>query len=412
MRISSANQQLTLFLLSFLAVAIGFFVPVSTISWISIFIKIIIFLGLIYILYYLIFLTGKFVNENKIYENKNEYNSNSDNELIVSSIDIESNTGFGDAFHWYANEFVKLIKNASGVDCCALYLQKGKDGLEFLVGISNNDPVTNRLMISDDNLVYEVVQQKSPILESNLPIGTIMSGLPQIEIRSFIGVPMIYSNEIVGVLAVGSFTPDDFRDDDIKLMCQRGQIISQVMVNYHKGLRWEMHQRVYDVHLSLEKKLLNENDQENCIFTFVQGIKSMFLFDRFSLCLKDGDEGIVKYVYGQIDDIDLNYRFSLNDGLTGWVIKRNTPLLVSDINKGDYKRQRYSENENKKHGLRSFLIIPLSTNDEAWGCINLESRAVNQYSENAKDVLLNLSVLLISALKRINNNNEGDLLNG
>ncbi len=403
MRISDKNQQLTQFLIIFILISLGFFVPVSNLNWIGLFIKGIIFVGLIYYFYSLIFSgygTRDFVSQ-KGREVDTELNIHNIEDQISSD---ESFTGFGKAFRSFASDYVTMIKNASGIDCVALYLQKGKEGLEFQVGIAGDQLINSRLMITHDNLVYEVLSRSTSILESNLPIGITMGGMPQIEIRSFLGVPMMYQEEMVGVLAMGSCTMNDFREDDIALMKQREKLITQVMVNYHRGLRWEMQQQVYDIHLCLEKKLLNIQTEESAINIFIQEIKRMFLFDRFAFCMKEAEEGIVKFVYGQIDDVGSNYRFPLNDGLAGWVIRRNCPLRIQDINKGDYNQPRYSINEDKKHGLRSFLIIPLSTIDEAWGCITLESRAVNQYSENAKEVLMNLSLLLVATFKRINKN--------
>ncbi|MFO7892005.1 MAG: GAF domain-containing protein [bacterium] len=401
MRTTNKNRQLTQFLIIFILITIGFFVPVSNLNWIGFFIKGIIFVSLLYYSYLLIF--SSFRTQDSVSNKKSEI----DTELNVSNIEDsalseEDFTGFGKAFRNFATDYVRLIKNASGIDCVALYLQKGNEGLEFQVGVAADTLIDTRLMITNNSLVYEVLNRASSVLETNLPIGITMGGLHQIEIRSFLGVPMIHQDEIVGVLAMGSCTMNDFRDDDIVLMKQREKLITQVMVNYHRGLRWEMQQQVYAIHLSMEKKLLDIKTEESVINIFVQEIKRMFLFDRFTLCLKEAEEGVVKYVYGQIDDIGSNFRFPLNDGLVGWVMRRNCPLRVEDINKGDYNQPRYSNNEDKKHGLRSFLIIPLSTIDKAWGCITLESRAVNQYSENAKDVLMNLTLLLVTTFKRIN----------
>jgi len=400
-RISNKNQQLAQFLIIFILISLGFFVPVSNLNWIGLFIKGIIFVGLIYYFYSLIF--SGYGNRDFISQKSGEI----DTELSINNIDDrisleEDFTGFGKAFRSFSSDYVRLIKNASGINCVALYLQKGKEGLEFQVGIAGDQLIDSRLMITHDNLVYDVLSRANSVLESNLPIGITMGGMPQVEIRSFLGVPMMYQEEMVGVLAMGSCTMNDFREDDIALMKQREKLLTQVMVNYHRGLRWEMQQQVYDIHLSLEKKLLKMQTEESIINVFIQEIKRMFLFDRFAFCIKEGDEGIVKYVYGQIDDVGSNFRFSLSDGLAGWVMRRNCPLRIQDINKGDYNQPRYSVNEDKKHGLRSFLIIPLSNIDEAWGCITLESRAVNQYSENAKEVLMNLSLLLVATFKRIN----------
>ena len=97
---------------------------------------------------------------------------------------------------------------------------------------------------------------------------------------------------------------------------------------------------------------------------------------------------------------DQGLRFSLNEGLNGWVLKRNTPLLVDDMEEGNYIRPRYSRDEDPKHGLRSFMGIPLGSGQGAWGCLSIESRSVNQYTVKERDVLLTLSIPFQITLER------------
>ena len=99
--------------------------------------------------------------------------------------------------------------------------------------------------------------------------------------------------------------------------------------------------------------------------------------------------------------LDKGIRFSLDEGLNGWVIRRNLPLILKDMEEGDYVRPRYFRDENTKHGLRSFLGVPLGDVENAWGCISVESKAVNRYNEKAKEMLASIAVYLQIALERM-----------
>ncbi|MEJ2627535.1 MAG: GAF domain-containing protein, partial [bacterium] len=238
MRTSHKNQQLTWFLIIFILITLGFFVPVSNLNWIGLFIKGVIFVGVIYYFYTFIFSGYGLRSSVTQYKGVVDTELNSVTNGDKGDSTQENFSGFGKAFRSFASDYVTMIKNASGIDCVAIYLQKGKEGVEFQVGIAGEDLITSRLMITNDSLIYEVINRASSVLESNLPIGITMGGMPQVEIRSFLGVPMIYQDEVVGVLALGSCTMNDFRDDDVALMQQREKLITQVMVNYHRGLRW------------------------------------------------------------------------------------------------------------------------------------------------------------------------------
>ena len=113
-------------------------------------------------------------------------------------------------------------------------------------------------------------------------------------------------------------------------------------------------------------------------------------------------EGEIRFVYGQVDHLDRGTRFPLDGGLNGWLIKRNAPLIIQDIEEGRFIRPRYFADEDSKHGMHAFLGIPLNGGrEQAWGCISLESKQSGQYAAKAKDVLTTLAIPLQLALERL-----------
>jgi transcriptional regulator with GAF, ATPase, and Fis domain len=206
----------------------------------------------------------------------------------------------------------------------------------------------------------------------------------------------------VGVLAIGSTATESFSEEDRDFLVQFGDLLTQVMGLCHRGLRWETDQEVYRVYSDLEHSLLLAHDEESVANSFIHQIHRLFPFDRFTLCIREGEEGHIRFVFGQVDTIDRGIRFPLEEGLNGWIIKRNVPLIIADMAEGDYVRPRYFVNENIKHGLHSFIGIPLTGGEqEAWGCISLESRTVGQYGEKGKQILTSLSIPLQLALERV-----------
>jgi GAF domain-containing protein len=106
-------------------------------------------------------------------------------------------------------------------------------------------------------------------------------------------------------------------------------------------------------------------------------------------------------VQGQLDGLTQGVRFPLDEGLNGWVLKRNTPLIIQDIGEGDYLRPRYFKGENSKHGLRSFIGMPMGTVESGWGCFSLESKRPGQYNDKIKEVLHHFGLQLELAIERM-----------
>jgi len=392
------RQSFWVFLLFAVIVAVGFFSPVSGGAWWGYVGKGGLFLIVLFVFFYTFVSSAEDLPE--------KVNEKEDNPPALEMLDKtphdETPVGFGELFHSYYQEFLTVVRNAVVASGVGLYLQKGQQGLEFRAGESEFGRVERPVLIGEGSLVNNVAKQRISLLEGNLPVGTTLEGMEELEIRSFLGVPLILADEVVGVLAVGSEATENFGNEDRDFLDRCGRLLTQVMAVCHRGLRWEMDQAVYNVHLELEKTLQNVKDEESAVISFVEYIKKLFPFDRFTFCVREGNEGTIRYVYGQIDDLNQGVRFPLDEGLNGWVIKRNTPLFIPDMEEGDYVRPRYFRDENPKHGMRSFLCVPLGNEEEgAWGAISLESKSIAKYGEKGKEILMDLVIYLDSTLERI-----------
>ena len=395
---STRKQALSIFLAFFVAVGVGFFVPISRDSWFGIVWKSALFVLVFAGLYSVFFIF------------RTEERSGSETGLSRKSVDWLSQgepdteesawNGFGNAFQYFAQDLVSFVRGALVASCAGIYLKKGKDILEFHVGEIPEGILDRGSRIPPDDYVQRVFHQNEAVLESNLPVGTSMGGMSGVEIRSFLGVPLSSEQATAGVLAVGGEGAECFGEEDRDMLYRAGDLLIRVMDLCHRGIKWEMDQAVYRTHISLEKALERARDEESAVYGFIQHVQRVFPFDRISLSVRERDEGIVRYVYGQGDIGDQGMRFALNEGLNGWVLKRNTPLLVGDMEEGNYIRPRYSRDEDLRHGLRSFLGIPLGSGEGAWGCISLESRSVDQYGIKERDVLQILAVPFQIAMAR------------
>jgi len=378
-------------------IGVGFFVPFSKTAWIGLLIKAGLFIGVISFAYYFYFDPSHVVAWNRDSSDIQGENSPDTTEEIFQE---GSWSGFGEAFQWYYQEFIMVIRDALAASCVGLYLKKGQNNIEFQAGEYEQGQLNRRMLISENSLVDMVAKQKVSILEGNLPIGTELDGFGGLEIRSFLGVPLVWEEKIVGVLALGSDATESFSKEDEAFLCRCGNLLTQVMAVYHRGLRWETDQELYQVHQQMIQSLSRVDSEDNAVYTFVQLIRQLYPFDRFTLCQRDGDEGVIRHVYGQVDGLDRGVPFPLDAGLNGLVLKRNTPLIISDMSEGAFLRPRYFQGEETRHGLHAFLGMPLGQEEEAWGCISLESRSAGQYGEKAKEVLSTLKLYLESVLER------------
>ncbi len=392
------NRRRWIFLLILFTTSAGFFIPVPNPGWMGFSFKGILFL-IDLLLVAMVVLAPK--------QAKAPY-TEADIEGSAVSGDLPENPllmetrweGYGKAFRELSNEYIAVIRRTFSASFAVFYLKNGK-GLLRIHSAHGAEPEETGSIEPDRNPIEHVAAQKKPYLSGTLPADSCLPGIRTKGIRSLLGIPLLWGNKAIGVLAIGSNAENDFSEQDSGILARYGDMLTRIMAAYHRGLVLETDYEVIKAQFDLETALKSAQDEDAAIRSFVEYLEKLFPFDRFACCLADGNEGLIRYVHGQMDQQKPGMRFSLDEGLVGWVMKRKVPLLIPDIQKGDYLRPRYSRNEASTHGLHSFLGVPLGKDDRFKGCLSLESRNPSQYNDKIKDVFNRLTEQLDDALDRL-----------
>ncbi|HEX9935161.1 MAG TPA: GAF domain-containing protein, partial [bacterium] len=201
---SGKNRLKWIFLLLLFTTAAGFFVPVPSTGWIGFALK-----GTLFAIdLFLIAMVLYPPRPKKSYADAQEGEgdlSTSDLELDGSEMRDGAWEGYGKAFRWLSNEYVSVIRKTFSASCAAFYLKNNRGELRIHAADGGEvDPDT----LDDDNLVNHVFLQKVPHLAEALPSGSTLPGIPDVDIRSFLGVPLQWGNKTIGVMALGSDTED------------------------------------------------------------------------------------------------------------------------------------------------------------------------------------------------------------
>lgn len=396
------HSLLIIYLVFVMIIGAGFFLPLAEAGWLGFVIKAILFLLVSCVVYYVVFQS----EGNRAFQLVSVKGSDSSlKQSAVESPELQAVEqdgwqGFNEAFREYCSDFYTVVMQSLITDCIGLYMGNQHSDLHFFSGKIADDLLEGPRRINPNGVIELCFEKKESVLEGNLPIGSQLCGIDSCDIRSALAVPLMMQSSIVGVLAVGSMTVDHFSEDDIQILLRFGRLMTRVMAACYTGLRWETDRNVYQVHLELEKNLQQCVDEDTIADAFIGQVRKLLSIDRFTFCKRDGEEGAVVYVYGQIDHIDRGVRFPLDEGLNGWVLRRNAPLIIPDIEEGRYIRPRYYKDEDVKHGLHSYLGIPLSRpGGEAWGCLSFENRASDMYTQKTADIIQTLAIPLKAALE-------------
>ncbi len=153
--------------------------------------------------------------------------------------------------------------------------------------------------------------------------------------------------------------------------------------------------------LDVAKELNRAESTEECIDLISDHLVVFFEASKLTIALRTDEEKAVIYKSIGIEDpFKQGSEFSLNEGLNGWVIIKNKPYLIDNIDKGEYFIPRFTRSEKTNYSLRSFLSVPIPGENEALGMITLEDKTENKFSEEDKQNLITCADILSAGLKR------------
>jgi signal transduction histidine kinase len=104
-------------------------------------------------------------------------------------------------------------------------------------------------------------------------------------------------------------------------------------------------------------------------------------FEAFSILLRDGDELVVKGMYGMPFYED---RIPFGKGVCGTVAATGRPLIVADVT----QHENYIDAD---PDMRSEIAVPMRIGDELIGVLDVESRFPNAFDQSSLGVLTRLS---------------------
>ncbi len=158
--------------------------------------------------------------------------------------------------------------------------------------------------------------------------------------------------------------------------------------------------------LSLSQQLLGIRSMNAAVQVFTDFLINEFQASKLTIAFRKNfdlaaQQGVVHFTVGLEDPFQQGAEFPLEEGLNGWVILKNRPYLLDDIDKGEYFIPRFNRSEKSNYGLRSFLSVPVHSGEAAVGMITLEDKEANKFSQEDKKRLIDFAGIFSGAMERL-----------
>ncbi len=243
-----------------------------------------------------------------------------------------------------------------------------------------------------------VFRSREHVLEQNIPEESDVAAYYRpgsaMRVKSFLGVPIQVNNGTIGVLAIDSENEGEFVENDVELLESFQNLISQGFSIMAERERYALVNRSLEAQQGFMEQLNEEDNLDAILNGLTRACRQVFQFDRLTISMVNSDtkeSAKIVRVDGQIDAFPEGTEFNVFDGLTGWVIRKNRPLILADLEKGELFRPRFSKEEKSNYELRSFLGVPIAYQQKIYGALSLESKHPDFYSEWDQKILLLLA---------------------
>jgi GAF domain-containing protein/CheY-like chemotaxis protein len=255
--------------------------------------------------------------------------------------------------------FIALYDHTSGRIYYPFYVEEGQR--EYPEPIMLGDGLTSIVINTRKPL-------RLPTFEQQRALGVISDGRPA---ETWLGVPIFVGDEVIGVVSLQSFQPDDFPDADVRLLTT---LTANMGVALDNARLFEAErQRAAELEMinRIGQALSAQLELGALIEMVGDTMREIFAAQNVYVALYDRAKGQIDFPY----DLDAGQRLAgtsikLGEGLTSQIIQTRQPLLL-----GRAALQQHAAAGITPLGTpaRSFLGVPIITGDEPIGVISVQN---------------------------------------
>ena len=227
-------------------------------------------------------------------------------------------------------------------------------------------------------------------------------------IRSFLLVPLVSDNNIVGALQFRSAQVDAYSDREVSVACQIGAQIAGAIANAELYRQRRQAEEAFkssahesSVIAELGRIVSSSLEIGEIYEPFAAQVRRLIQFDRLDITALDLDEGTFTSLFYTGRDIPSRRKGAvapLGGSLTQAVAQGRKALIAQGMSERDLAQRYPLLGPAFRVGLRSFISAPLISRDRVVGVIQLLSTAENAYTVSDVDLMERVGAQIVGAM--------------
>lgn len=246
--------------------------------------------------------------------------------------------------------------------------------------------------------LHQVMTTREPVIATDLKGEQGWANLPEMRwIRSHMTAPVRVRGEIVGFINVESASKGAFNSTHARYL----QVFAdQAAVAIENGrLLVDSQRSIHELSaLNRIQTSINSTLELDWVLQLaMREVQDLFGVEKCSLILLDEQTNqlFFQVALGTVPDEQI--RFSVNQGIAGWVVRHGEPALVNDV---EADARWYSQADSSTgFATRSILALPLKTRDKVVGVIELINKLQGKFSQKDLQLLESISNSVAGAIE-------------
>jgi len=297
------------------------------------------------------------------------------------SVELSRKIDLDDILQSVVERAVHLLDASSG----ALYIYNREQHNLELVMVYNlaAEYVGNRLQVGE-GLAGQIAQEHKPLaVDDYQSFEGHSEQYAQAEFRAVAGVPLLFGDEMLGVLEVlHDEEGRTFGNRDLRLLLSMANQAAAAISNarlLEETRRWADQLSVVQEVTSSLGTILGLRET---ITALIEGVQQLLPYSEGEVTLYDVEEEVfvAKATLGETAGVASAGTYSLEEGYTGWLGRHRQALLIEDCASFQEVRPRHEESIESGR-LRSYMGVPLLIGERLIGTIELISAQPDAFSQ-------------------------------
>jgi PAS domain S-box-containing protein len=261
------------------------------------------------------------------------------------------------------------MKRVIGYDVAVLWRREGASlMMEAARGVDMSDtPVP----ISEHDRLHRIVELHHAVTISRLHKDSLPGGLRN---RSWLGVPLMQHNSVIGMVTLGSYQPDFYTDQSEQAVQAFANQMAVALVN--ADLFEDAHTRTQRLSLlnRVSLSLAQSLDTENILEVALREIASTLDIERARAYMFERDTSVARIVVehprGDFPPSEL-FEILNNPGLRS-IWRTPEPVVVTDVSSPNVEVDDELRSELVERGITAYALLPMAVGGQTSGAFEME----------------------------------------